>query len=54
MGMSSHKRSQSFPEVRLDNTEKVLVPVKRHKIINGRKMVALLALHQREVRGAMQ
>jgi len=42
----------SGDEVRLDRTEVLLVAMKRHKAITGRRMVALLAQHQREVRGA--
>lgn len=37
--------------VELDLTERVLVSLKRRKLITGRRMVALLGQHQREVRG---
>lgn len=36
-------------QVDLDNTEEVLVDLKRRKVISGRRLVNLLGQHQREV-----
>lgn len=41
----------SGDNVELDLTEEVLVALKRRKVISGRRMVALLGQHQREIRG---
>jgi len=41
----------SGDDVKMDVTEEVLIALKRRKIISGRRMVELLAQHQREIRG---
>ena len=40
----------SGDEVTLDETEELLVAMKRNKAISGRRLVSLLGRHQREVR----
>jgi hypothetical protein len=41
----------SGDEVTLDETEELLVAMRRQNVISGRRFVALLGWHQRETRG---